>query len=371
MRLILLFCFSLFISPESFLKVIPAPPVQLTIDASEAEQALFLIEKQLNHKDISAEDWQKLFTSLPYKKLKAREATFGNSFSDEEFKEFLLSESAAKRYPEWKQALVEAKRTNLLAIGKNILAWLPDGSSIHAQVLLEIKPKHNSFIWKQDREAPSIFLNLENKTQAQVENTILHECHHLGMESLEPQQESAIEGLPVPTRTAVRWLRAFGEGEAMLAAAGSVDRHPHWMDDGVARARWDSDMLHLNSDLKAIQGLMIDILDGKFKDDKEIAAKAAPFWGYQGAWYTLGYEMSALVEKQKGRQALKECLLDPRKLLIQYNEIAKKANADGANLALWEDSFLSRLGSTSVSSQLQPLNLERYSRSRIDINLWE
>ena len=51
---------------------------------------------------------------------------------------------------------------------------------------------------------------------------------------------------------AAHWLGAFGEGEAMLAAAGSADRHPHWEDNAAARAQWDSDMMHFNSDLLAL-----------------------------------------------------------------------------------------------------------------------
>ena len=119
--------------------------------------------------------------------------------------------------------------------------------------------------------------------------------------------------------------------------------HPHWEDDAVKRARWDSDMMHFNADLAAVQQMELDILDGKLKTDEEIRKRADPFWGYQGAWYTVGYEMAALVEKQYGRKVFDECLMDPRKLLERYNEIAKKANAEGAELAVWSDELLKRL----------------------------
>ena len=74
-------------------------------------------------------------------------------------------------------------------------------------------------------------------------------------------------------------MSAFGEGEAMLAAVGSADKHPHWESDGLARARWDGDMLHFNSDVRSLQQLFLDILDGRLTTDDQIREKAQPFWG--------------------------------------------------------------------------------------------
>lgn len=129
----------------------------------------------------------------------------------------------------------------------------------------------------------------------------------------------------------------------MLAAASSGERHPHWEDNAAARARWDSDMMHFNSDLLAVQQLLNDILDGKLKDDAAISQRASAFWGAQGAWYTVGYEMAALVELQYEREAFKQCLLDPCKLLTLYNQIAVKANSGGASLATWLPKLLAQL----------------------------
>ena len=154
--------------------------------------------------------------------------------------------------------------------------------------------------------------------------------------------------LPENVQTAVNWLGAFGEGEAMLAAAGSIDRHPHWEDDAVARARWDGDMMHFNVDVASVQQFLMDILNGKLKKgDAAIRERAAPFFGAQGAWYTVGYEMAVLVERQYGRKAFEECLIDPRKLLTMYNQIAKEANGKGATLATWSPELLTQLNAGS------------------------
>jgi len=115
--------------------------------------------------------------------------------------------------------------------------------------------------------------------QGQVRNTVAHECHHIGLESLDRQEEAIQAGLPPNVKRALNWMTEFGEGEAMLAAAGSSDRHPHWEDDGEARARWDGDTMHFNADLQSIQQLLMDILDSKLTSDEDIQKRAAPFWG--------------------------------------------------------------------------------------------
>jgi hypothetical protein len=320
----------------------PSSGVQLSLDVSEAEQALRIIRK--GAAGVTAEDWQQLFGTVPYQQLKAREAAMGRPLADEDFQKFLLSPTTLAKQPEWEQALAEMKQSDIGAIGERVLAWLPAGAAIHARVFPEIKPSQNSFVWTMPGSDPAIFLYLEQKTRAQFENTVAHECHHIGLQSLHNQQDAIRSKLPENVKEAVNWMSAFGEGEAMLAAAGSVDRHPHWEDDAITRARWDGDLMHFNFDVAALQQFFTEILDGKLHGDDEIMRRAAPFWGdAQGAWYTVGYEMAVLVEREYGRPAFVECLIDPRKLLALYNQIAVRANAKGATMATWSSEFLTRL----------------------------
>ncbi|WP_353069924.1 DUF5700 domain-containing putative Zn-dependent protease [Tunturibacter empetritectus] len=322
------------------------PSVQLTLDTSEAEQALQILDKEAAHQAVNPEDWQRLFATTPYQWLKDREAAMGREFTDETFKHFLLQPETLSKRAEWHDTLTNLEKANMAALGANVLTWLPPGATIHARVFPEIKPVHNSFVWAKQGESPAIFLYLEKQSQDKFENTVAHECHHIGLASLEKQQDAIQAGLPLNVKKAMEWIGGFGEGEAMLAAAGSADRHPHWEDDGVARARWDADMMHFNVDLQSIQQLLMDILDGKLTPDTEIRKRAAPFWGeIQGGWYTVGYEMASLVEKQYGRSALNECLLDPRKLLVFYNQIAEQADANGATLATWTPQLIAKLNS--------------------------
>ena len=315
--------------------------VELSVDVSEAEQALQIIKKG---PAANADDWQRLFATVPYQQLKAREAAMSRPFTDEDFQKFLRAPATLAKLPEWEKALAEMKQSDIASIGAGVLAWLPPGASIHARVFPEIKPIDNSFVWTMPGSNPAIFLYLGKQTQAQFENTVAHECHHIGLDSLQAQQDAIQSKLPENVKQAVKWMGAFGEGEAMLAAAGSADRHPHWEDDAIARARWDGDLMHFNADIPALQQFFTEILDSKFHTDAEIMKRAAPFWGdAQGAWYTVGYEMAALVEREYGRAAFLECLIDPRKLLVLYNQIAARANAKGATMAVWSEEFLARV----------------------------
>jgi hypothetical protein len=189
-----------------------APAVQLVLDTSEAEQCLRILHKQAAHEAITAEDWQRLFTTVPYEWLKAREASMERAFTDQEFQTFLLSPESLANLHDWEQTLAAMKRADLTALGTRMLAWLPAGATIKAQVFPEIKPRHNSFVWEMPGEGPAIFLYIERQTQAQFENIVAHECHHIGLNSLEKQQDGILSKLPPNVKTAAQWLGAFGEG---------------------------------------------------------------------------------------------------------------------------------------------------------------
>ena len=321
-----------------------APQIRLALDSSGADQAILILEKIRSGRPVADPDWKRLFATAPYRELKAREASFGRAFTDDEFKAFLLSRDALAELHTWKRTVARMKAADMTAIGKRVLEWLPPGASLRARVFPEIKPRPNSFVWKQEeRDAPAIFLAVQEQSRDSFENTVAHELHHIGLQSLEARQAAIQAGLPDQVRLATKWMGGFGEGEAMLAATGSVERHPHWEDDAVARARWDSDMMHFNADLKSVQELLLAILNGELKTDAEIQKRAAAFWGYQGAWYTVGYEMAALGDKRFGRKSFQECLLDPRLLLQRYNVVAREANAQEASLETWSPELMQKL----------------------------
>jgi hypothetical protein len=316
--------------------------VELMLDSSEAEQVLLILRKEQARQAVTDADWQKLFATVPYQWLKAREAAIQRAFTDEDFRKFLQAPETLARTAEWAQTLAGMERADMTGIGTRVLAWLPPGAVIRARVFPMIKPHNNSFVWRNAHGEPAIFVYLQKQTQAQFETIVAHECHHIGLFGLDAQQKKGLSGMPENVKQAADWMGAFGEGEAVLAAAGSTEQRPHWEDDALARARWDSDMMHFNQDLATLAQFFDDVLDGKLKGDA-IQEKASTFFGYQGPWYTVGYEMAALVEKRFGRTVFTDCLLDPRLLLVRYNEVAAAANRNGAALTLWPQSLLQRM----------------------------
>jgi Putative zinc dependent peptidase (DUF5700) len=312
----------------------PAQRVQLTLDLSEARQALAILHKEQAHEAVTDADWQALFATAPYQWLKQRETSMHRDFTEDDFKKFLASPEAIAKTAEWETALIRLQQADMTALGERDLAWLPDGAVIHARVFPEIKPRNNSFVWQNTQGEAGIFLYLEKQPPGQFENIVAHECHHIGLRSLGAIHDKLTDGKSPQFKSAMEWLTAFGEGEAMLAAAGSTHVHPR-DETAVARARWDSDMMHFNADVATLAQFFNDVLDGKLTGDA-MSQKAYSFFGYHGPWYSVGYEMAALVEQRFGREVFLQCLVDPRQLLVRYNEIAKESNEapDGASLAL-------------------------------------
>jgi len=155
---------------------------------------------------------------------------------------------------------------------------LPAQARIHTKLYPVIKPNKNSFVFETSTD-PAIFLYLDPEvTREKFENTVSHEMHHIGFASIETQTEAQLAGLPTITRTTVEWIGAFGEGFAMLAAAGGPDVYPHEVSTPEERARWNQDMAHYNQDLRTLDQLFLDILHGKFKNKDEVDEKAFTFF---------------------------------------------------------------------------------------------
>lgn len=130
----------------------------------------------------------------------------------------------------------------------------------------------------------------------------------------------------------------------MLTAAGGPDIDPHAASTPEEHARWDRDMANFDRDLVAVNAFFLDILNGKFANADAITEKGSSFFGAQGPWYTVGYKMAVIVEKRFGHDALIGTALDPRRLLLLYNQAASEQNARGKQqLPLWSEEILKQL----------------------------
>ena len=313
----------------------PVPRLELVTD--EADAALAILADRARGRAVGAERWRRLFASEGYRRLAAREAAMGRAFDDSTFRAFLLSDTLLARAPALERALAEWKRVSLDGPVRRALAYLPQGARLQARVYLLVKPRTNSFVFEADTD-PAIMLYLDPaRAAAQLENTVAHELHHIGYAGACADTAAATADSAV---TAARqWIGAFGEGVAMLAAAGGPDVHPHAVSPPEDRERWDRDVASAPADFPRVERFLLDILDGRLIDPDSTRERGMAFFGVQGPWYTLGWLMATTIERAAGRPALVAGLCDPAMLLRRYNETA----AAGSGRPRWSDALLARL----------------------------
>jgi hypothetical protein len=332
-----------------------APPparIDLHLDTDEAEAVLAILAKRGAGRPVDDGDWRRLFATEPYVRLKKREAGMHRDFTDDDFRTFVLSPSLSKTAAALRRTLEEWKKADLVASARRVLAYLPAQARIRARVYPVIKPMTNSFVFEPSTD-PAIFLYLDPAiSPAKFENTVAHELHHIGFASLDRVADGANPGLQPGVKTALEWMGAFGEGFAMLAAAGSPDVHPHSVSSAQERARWDKDMANFNQDLKSTEKFFLDIIHQTLRTPDDIQKVGSSFFGIQGPWYTVGYRMAVVIEKRYGRATLIECMLDPRELLARYNAAATELNSGGKeHLALWSPELLGALDRTGAGRE--------------------
>jgi len=321
-----------------------ANKINLRLNSDEATAVLAILDKESAKETLNDSDWQRLFSTEPYIRLKQREASLHIAFTDDDFKKFVLSHELSTRREPLRHTLDEWQKADLQASARRVLTYLPEQATIRAKVYPVIKPLTNSFVFETQTD-PAIFLYLDSsEPAAKFENTVAHELHHIGFSSVEFMTEQRQKDLPPNVKPAVDWMGAFGEGFAMLAAAGGPDTHPHAVSSPQERARWDHDMANFNQDLASLQQFFLDIVNQKLKTKDEIDDKAYSFFGTQGPWYTVGYKMAVIVEKRYGRATLIDCMIDPREFLVRYNSAAAELNHSQAEqLALWSPELLAKI----------------------------
>lgn len=314
-----------------------AKRIQLQLNTSEAEAVLAILDKHAANNDPNDQDWQTLFSTEPYIRLKKREAGLHRDFTDDDFKKFVLSPDLLAKRIALRETLEAWKQKDLVASARRDLSYLPDQAVIKAKIFPVIKPKTNSFVFETQTD-PTIFLYLDPaESAAAFENTVAHELHHIGFASVSSLSDARLKDLPANVQPAIEWMGAFGEGFAMLAAAGGPDVDPQATSSAKDQARWNHDMANFNEDLESLQNFFMDTISGSLGTKEKIDEKAYTFFGVQGPWYTVGYKMAVIVERRYGRKVLIDCMLDPRELLARYNVAADEINHRDPNqhLALW------------------------------------
>ncbi len=313
-----------------------ARPQGVVLDTAEAEAVMAVLDKLAGGEQPGPADWERIFATDGYRRLKDREAAMKRDFTDAEFQAFVMTEELLVQRDDLRRALDSWLDVDATACGRRSLAYLPAGTPLDATIYPVIKPMTNSFVWELSAD-PAIFMYLDpTQPTARLEGILAHELHHIGLAaaSLDPPG-----GLDEETRQVARWSSAFGEGLAVLAAAGDCDADPVGAGPDSLRRYWDEGLARFPEDLAAVDGFFNGILDGSIE---EIDRAGFRFFGVQGPWYTVGWKMWTLVEKEFGRRALVEAMPRMPGLLLLYDEAARRRNAAGADPAwpLWSDPVL-------------------------------
>jgi putative zinc-dependent peptidase DUF5700 len=309
--------------------------VRVTLIADEAEAASDILRARLAKEAVPAAAWERLFASEPYRRLKQRQADFGRAFADSSFRAFLMSDTLLARAPALLAAVEVRRRADVNAAARRALAYLPPGARIETKLYPMIKPATNSFVYGFGTD-PAMFLYVDPaQSAAQFENQLAHELHHIGFATSCPAVDRT--GLSETQRVVLERMGGFGEGLAMLAAAGGPRVHPHATSDSADRARWDRDVANVPADLERLQRYFLDALDGRLVTADSIRAVAMTFYGVQGPWYTVGWRMAATIEERLGRARLVAAICDPRRLLATYDEAAR------GDEPRWSDVLLAKL----------------------------
>jgi Putative zinc dependent peptidase (DUF5700) len=326
---------------------VPAQESTIRLVTDQADAMLAILAKRESSQPIDADDWRRLFDSEGYRRLAAREASMKVPISEADFQEFAMSDALLQDAGELRKSLSLYAEIDLESVIARTTAYLPPEATLHGIIYPAIKPKPNSFVYEMDTD-PAIFLAIKpGLGAAKLENTLIHELHHWGLASL--QLEGVIEdagGHILPLQAAKNVLTVFGEGFAMLAAAGGTDMHPHHTSPLEDRERWDRSMCDFDKDLKLLDQFLLDVLDGTFATEQELIEGVMAFLGIQGPWYTVGWKMAQCVEAARGRSALLTCMRDPRQLLRVFNEVPQELHrGSDVHPVLWSDELLERLGS--------------------------
>ena len=341
MRLRTLLCVGVIVF--AFAPDLRAQQLDVRLVTDEAEAVLAILAKKKANESITEADWARVFSSEGYTRLKKRELSMKRPFEDAEFKKFVLSDELGQRAAALEETLAKFKSADVTRPAQLALAYLPAGARIRAKIYPVIKPRDNSFVFEVKTD-PAIFVYLDpNVPQKKSENTLAHELHHIGYGTSCPTTETAaaVGKMSEPAQITLRWISAFGEGYAMLAAAGGPKVHPHEVSKPEERARWDNDLKNFNADLKKVESFLLRVLEGKVAGE-EMQKEGFAFFGIQGPWYTVGWRMAALIEETYGKQKLIEVMCDQRLLLATYNEAAGAYNMRNVRnpLATWSDAVV-------------------------------
>src|ERR1700730_7000975 len=100
-------------APICFARTIKPSAVDVRVVSDEADAVLLILGKRKANQPVTEADWQGLFSSEGYLRLKKRETAMRRSFEDTDFRTFVLSEALAERAQALAETLAKWKMANV------------------------------------------------------------------------------------------------------------------------------------------------------------------------------------------------------------------------------------------------------------------
>jgi hypothetical protein len=235
--------------------------VQVRIVTDEADAALAILSERRGTgtpRTVKPESWNRLWQSQGFVRLKKRQQSFGVKDVEQGFREFLTSGETLARLDDLRRAVADWKHLDVTAAARRAAGYLPAGFRLRATLYPVIKKAENSFVFELKTD-PAIFFYVDpKKAPAQLENTLAHELHHVGIAGC--PKPPGLDKLPAAQQRVFDELGGFGEGLAVLAAAGGPDVHPHATSGPDAWLVWERDVANFNADLRRLEAFFRDVL---------------------------------------------------------------------------------------------------------------
>ncbi len=336
------------------LAAIPAPAQQATaasrlaLEPDQARATLAILAARAAGQPVPDSLWTRLHATEGYRRVMERErgmdARFGldRGIDDASFREWAKSDAALDGLEDRGAALTAWEAVDPGRAAVRALAYLPPGTRLHGTIYPIVREQTNSFIWDLGTDNPAIFMYVEpGKGAAELEHILAHELHHIGSAVACADSPTPQAGEGPASAAARRWLGGFGEGVAVLAAAGGPDGDSHPYDPPEIRAAWAARLDSVDHDMAEIEDFFTGLLDGRLSGD-EAGRSGMTFLNRpgspQGPFYTVGWHMAAAVERERGRDAVIAAVCDPARLLLDYQEAASQGE-----LPTWSDAFIERI----------------------------
>jgi Putative zinc dependent peptidase (DUF5700) len=145
----------------------------------EADAVVAILDERAANKPVTDADWQRLFTSEGFVRLKKRENSMHRAFDEDWFRKFVMSDDLLARREPLARTLDDWRHADLTHAANMAFAYLPSNATIRAKIYPVIKPAPNSFVFEVDTD-PAIFKYIDEMPRAAFEATMSHEMHHVG-----------------------------------------------------------------------------------------------------------------------------------------------------------------------------------------------